>query len=74
MLGDGDIFEASAKERLYNLEPLQKRGTAFTKFAADGDITHAVLRAHPSDEPGVGRTTDRHAKCCLQVSIHVIRD
>lgn len=51
VLGDEDIFEASAKERLYTLEPLQKRGAAFKfVFAAEGDITHVVLREVRIDE------------------------
>ena len=51
VLGDADIFEASAKERLYTLEPLQKRGAAFKfTFAPDGDITHVALREVRIDE------------------------
>jgi len=51
VLGDGEIFEASAKERLYTLEPLQKRGAAFKfTFAADDDITHVALREVRIDE------------------------
>jgi hypothetical protein len=51
VLGDKDIFEASAKKQLYTLEPLQKFGAAF-KFHLhpDGDITHVALREVRVDE------------------------
>ena len=51
VLGDEDIFEASAKEELYTLTPLQARGAAF-RFAFDpeGEITHVALREVRIDE------------------------
>lgn len=51
VLGDGDIFEASAKEELYTLAPLQRRGAAF-RFIFDpaGEITHVALREVRIDE------------------------
>ncbi|RME15543.1 MAG: hypothetical protein D6801_07205 [Alphaproteobacteria bacterium] len=57
VLGDKDIFEASAKEQLYTLEPLQKQGTAF-KFHVDrdGDITHVALREVRVDEAEITTT------------------
>lgn len=51
VLGDGDIFEASAKEELYTLAPLQRRGAAFRfNFDLDGEITHVALREVRIDE------------------------
>lgn len=57
ILGDGDIFEASAKEQLYTLEPLQKQGAAFKfHFDPDGDITHVALREVRVDEAEITKT------------------
>ncbi|MCA8881535.1 MAG: hypothetical protein KDA73_16630 [Rhodobacteraceae bacterium] len=51
VLGDGDIFEASAKEELYTLSPLQRHGERFRfAFDPDGDITHVALREVRIDE------------------------
>lgn len=51
VLGDGDIFEASAKEELYTLGPLQRHGEKFRfTFDPDGDITHVALREVRIDE------------------------
>lgn len=51
VLGDGDIFEASAKEELYTLGPLQRQGDKFRfNFEPDGDITHVALREVRIDE------------------------
>ena len=51
VLGDGDIFEASAKEELYTLAPLQRRGAAFRfAFQPEGEITHVALREVRVDE------------------------
>ncbi|NJL50573.1 MAG: hypothetical protein HC909_02515 [Blastochloris sp.] len=51
ILGDGDIFDASAKEKLYTLAPLQKHGTAFRfAFHPKGEITHVALREVRIDE------------------------
>lgn len=51
VLGDGDIFEASAKEELYTLAPLQSRGAAFRfAFQPEGEITHVALREVRVDE------------------------
>ncbi len=51
VLGDGDIFEASAKDELYTLAPLQGRGAAFKfDFQPDGEITHVALREVRVDE------------------------
>ncbi|QYX57986.1 hypothetical protein K1T73_06285 [Roseovarius sp. SCSIO 43702] len=57
VLGDKDIFEASAKEQLYTLEPLQKLGAAFKfHFDPDGDITHVALREVRVDEAQITTT------------------
>lgn len=53
VLGDGDIFEASAKEELYTLGPLQRHGDRFRfrfAFDPDGEITHVALRELRIDE------------------------
>ena len=51
VLGDGDIFEASAKEELYTLGPLQRQGDKFRfNFEPDGEITHVALREVRIDE------------------------
>lgn len=51
VLGDGDIFEASAREELYTLVPLQRHGERFRfAFDPDGDITHVALREVRIDE------------------------
>ena len=51
ILGDGDIFEASSKEELYTLGPLQRQGDKFRfNFGPDGDITHVALREVRIDE------------------------
>ncbi len=51
VLGDGDIFEASAKEELYTLAPLQMLGPAFRfRFDPEGEITHVALRELRVDE------------------------
>jgi hypothetical protein len=51
ILGDAEVFEASAKEQLYTLEPLQKLGAAFKfHFDPDGDIAHVALREVRVDE------------------------
>lgn len=51
VLGDGDIFEASAREELYTLSPLQRHGERFRfAFDPDGDITHVALREVRIDE------------------------
>lgn len=51
VLGDKDIFEASAKDELYTLQPLQKGGEAFRfEFDPGGDITHVTLREVRIDE------------------------
>ena len=57
VLGDGDIFEASAKEELYTLKPLQRHGAAF-RFAFDpeGEITHVALREVRVDEAQITAT------------------
>ena len=51
VLGDGGIFDASAKEELYTLAPLHRHGAAF-RFAFDpeGEITHVALREVRIDE------------------------
>lgn len=57
VLGDEDIFEASAKEQLYTLEPLQKQGVAFKfHFDPEGDITHVALREVRVDEAQITTT------------------
>ena len=57
VLGDGDIFEASAKEELYTLAPLQKRGAAFRfHYDPDGDIAHVALREVRVDEAQITAT------------------
>lgn len=51
VLGDGDIFEASAKEELYTLGPLQRQGDKFRfNFDPEGEITHVALREVRIDE------------------------
>jgi hypothetical protein len=56
-LGDSNIFEASAKEQLYTLEPLQRQGGAFKfHFDPEGDITHVALREVRVDEAQTTRT------------------
>jgi len=57
ILGDKEIFEASAKEQLYTLEPLQRQGASF-KFHLDdsGDITHVSLREVRVDEAQITKT------------------
>lgn len=51
VMGDADIFEASAAEELYSLAPLQAAGVPFA-FRPDpeGDITHVALREIRIDE------------------------
>lgn len=57
VLGDGDIFEASAKEELYTLAPLTRLGPAFRfHFDPDGDITHVALREVRVDEAQITAT------------------
>lgn len=57
VLGDGDIFEASAKEELYTLAPLQRLGPAFRfRFDPEGEITHVALREVRVDEAQVTAT------------------
>lgn len=51
VLGDAEIFEASAKQELYTLAPLRDRGAGFRfRFDPEGDITHVVLREVRIDE------------------------
>ena len=51
ILGDGDIFEASAKEELYTFGPLRRHGAAFRfTFDPEGEITHVALREVRVDE------------------------
>jgi hypothetical protein len=57
VLGDGDIFEASAKEELYTLAPLQRLGPAFRfRFDPEGEITHVALREVRVDEAQITAT------------------
>lgn len=57
VLGDGDIFEASAKEELYTLAPLQRLGPAFRfRFDPEGEITHVALRELRVDEAQITAT------------------
>ena len=51
VMGDADIFEASAAEELYSLAPLQAADASFA-FRPDpeGDITHVTLREIRIDE------------------------
>jgi hypothetical protein len=57
VLGDKDIFEASAKEQLYTLEPLRRSGAAFRfRLDPDGDITHVALREVRVDEAQITTT------------------
>ncbi|MGM0584709.1 MAG: hypothetical protein ACQEUZ_08660 [Pseudomonadota bacterium] len=57
VLGDGDIFEASAKEQLYTLAPLQREGETFKfHFDPNGEITHVALREVRVDEAEITRT------------------
>ncbi|UOM36622.1 hypothetical protein [Acuticoccus sp. I52.16.1] len=57
VLGDGDIFEASAKEQLYTLSPLQRQGAAFKfHFDAEEDISHVALREVRVDEAQITTT------------------
>lgn len=52
VLGDSEIFEASAKEELYTLAPIQRLGERF-RFTFDpesGPITHVALREVRIDE------------------------
>lgn len=57
VLEDEDIFEASAKEQLYTLEPLQRQGAAFKfHFDPEGDITHVALREVRVDEAQITTT------------------
>lgn len=57
VLGDKDIFEASAKEQLYTLDPLQKQGeTLKLHLDPDGDITHVALREVRVDEAEITAT------------------
>jgi hypothetical protein len=57
VLGAGDIFEASAKEELYTLAPLQRHGAAFRfSFDHEGEITHVALREVRIDEAQITAT------------------
>ena len=57
VLGDGKIFEASAKEQLYTLAPLQRQGVAFRfRFDPEGEITHVALREIRVDEAEITKT------------------
>jgi len=57
VLGDGDIFEASAKEELYTLAPLQRLGPAFRfRFDPEGEISHVALREVRVDEAQITAT------------------
>lgn len=57
VLGDGDIFEASAKQQLYTLKPLQRHGAAFRfRFDTEGAITHVALREVRVDEAEITST------------------